>query len=151
MLTSARCSDCTANEVPWVVLIDTTDKSKPKIIDGETVDYVHTSTLDANTLYTNSQVAPFFRQTGNAHITALDVSDTSKPLKKGTIATPTSEGGLAHDTYIDNRPDGETLMYAASISKSAVIDILNPRAPTFMQTAIAPTNVNTGACVAHVF
>jgi hypothetical protein len=123
---------------PWVVIIDTSDKSKPKmigqIVDDADMDYVHTSTLDGKTLYTNPQVAAFYPQTGNAVITMWDVSNPAKPVKKGELAPPSAEAGLSHDSYIDHRPDGKTMLYGASIHQSHVMDITNPMAPNYLQT-----------------
>ena len=123
----------------WVVLIDVTDKANPKligkIVDDATMDYVHTSTLDNKMLYTNPQVAAFYPQPGNAHITAFDISNPSNPVKKGTISGPGSDAGLAHDSFIDHRPDGKTLMYAASVHKSDVFDITNPLQSQWLQSA----------------
>ena len=138
VLTNAHCSAC-AN---WAFLIDTTDKSNPKLLskiaDDDTMEYVHTSTLDNKTLYLNPQVAAFYPQTPNAHITVFDISDPTKPVKKGTIAPPGSDVGLAHDEYIDHRPDGKSLMYAASVHKSDVLDVTNPLASTWLQTTTWP-------------
>ena len=141
-LTNAHCSECAEGEVPWVVLVDVSDKANPKlvgqVIDDETMDYVHTATLDNEMLYTNPQVAAFFPQPGNAHITAFDISDPSNPVKVGTISGPTSEAGLAHDSYIDHRPDGNTLMYGASVHQSDVFDITDPLAPEWLQSTTSP-------------
>ena len=142
VLTNAHCHDCTEGEVPWVVLIDTTDKENPKlvgqVIDDETMDYVHTATLDNKMLYTNPQVAAFFPQPGNAHITAFDISDPANPVKVGTISGPSSEAGLAHDSYIDHRPDGKTLMYGASVHQTDVFDITDPLAAEWLQSTTSP-------------
>ena len=141
-LTNAHCSECAEGEVPWVVLIDVTDKANPKllgqVIDDETMDYVHSATLDNKMLYTNPQVAAFFPQPGNAHITAFDISDPTNPVKVGTISGPTSEAGLAHDTYIDHRPDDKTLMYAASVHQSDVFDITDPLNAAWLQSTSSP-------------
>lgn len=122
----------------WIAIIDVTDKSKPKLIgkidDDDTMDYVHTANLDNNLIYLNPQVAPFFPQPGNAHITVFDVSDPAKPVKKGTIATATSDTSLAHDSYIDHRPDGKTLLYGASIFQTDVWEVTAPGQASFMQT-----------------
>ena len=139
VLTNAHCSDCTT----WAFLIDIRDKSKPKLVgqidDDSTMDYVHTSTLDNKTLYLNPQVAAFYPQTPNAHITVFDISDPTKPVKKGTVAPPGADLGLAHDSYIDHRPDGKSLMYAASVHKSDVIDVTNPLASNWLQTTTWPS------------
>ena len=143
VLTNAHCSSCTEGQVPWVLLIDTSDKSNPrlvgKITDDSTMDYVHTSTLDGNLLYTNPQVAAFFPQPGNAHITVFDISDPSNPVKKGVIAPPGADAGLAHDSYVDHRPDGKDLMYAASVHKSDVIDISDPLQSNWLQSVTSPS------------
>lgn len=138
VMTNAHCSRCAEGRVPWVVLLDVSDKSNPRmvgqIVDDGTMDYVHTSTLDGNYLYLNPQVAAFYPQPGNAAISVYDISDPSNPVAKGKITVPGGDVGLAHDTYVDHRPDGKTLMYAASVSKSDVIDITNPLAPNWLQS-----------------
>ncbi|MEJ7891482.1 MAG: hypothetical protein WKF94_02445 [Solirubrobacteraceae bacterium] len=139
VLTNSHCSDCKEGVVAWAVLIDVSDKSKPKllgkVVDDATMDYVHTSTLDGDTLYLNPQVAPFYPQPGNAHITVVDISNPAQPVKTGVIAPPGADAGLAHDSYVDHRPDGKTLLYAASINKSDVIDITDPLDSTWLQSA----------------
>ena len=146
VLTNAHCESCAEGEVVRVALIDVSDKSSPrlvgKIVDDDTMDYVHTSTLDGDTLYLNPQVAAFYPQPGNAHITAFDISDPSHPVKKGVIAPPGSDLGLAHDSYIDHRPDGKTLMYAASVHKSDVIDITDLAEPNWLQSAVSTYTIS---------
>ena len=129
VLTNAHNNRTVEGQTIWAAILDVTDKKKPKlagqIVDDETMDYVHTVNLDdnGNTLYMNPQVAAFYPQTGNAHITVFDITNPAKPVKKGTIADATSEAGMAHDSYVDHRPDGKKLLYAASISKTDVFDI----------------------------
>lgn len=146
VITNAHCSDCEEGKNVWVALIDVSDKAHPKlagkIVDDETIDYVHTSTLDDKTLYLNPQVAAFYPQPGNAHITAFDISDPAHPTKKGVIEIPGGDAGLAHDSYIDHRPDGTSLMYAASIHKSDVIDLTDPMKPTWLQSAISTYTIS---------
>ena len=143
-LTNAHGS-FTEGENPWVVLIDVSDKAHPKMVgqikDDAEMDYVHTITLDngGKTLYTNPQVAAFYPQNGHAYVTVFDISNPAKPVKKGTIAAPDSEAGFAHDTYVDHRPDGKTLMYAASIHQTHVIDITDVMAPVTLQTSSSPS------------
>ena len=138
VITNAHCNDCEEGKVIWAALIDTTDKANPKlagtIVDDETIDYVHTATLDNKTLFLNPQVAAFYPQPGNAHITMFDISDPAHPVKKGVIDGPGSDAGLAHDSYIDHRPDGRTLLYGASVHKSDVFDITDLSAPAWLQT-----------------
>lgn len=143
VLTNAHCDPCEEGKVLWAVLIDVSDKSNPKlmgkIVDDGTMDYVHTATLDNKTLYLNPQVAAFYPQPGNAHITVFDISDPTKPVKKGVIEPPGADAGLAHDSYVDHRPDGKTLMYAASVHKSDVMDITNPLEPNYLQSVTSPS------------
>jgi hypothetical protein len=138
VLTNAHCSPCAANSVAWAVLLDVTDKSKPKflskIVDDATMDYVHTANLDGNLLYLNPQAAPFYPQAGNGRITIFDISDPTKPVKRGGVTAPGGDVGLAHDSYIDHRPDGRSLLYAASVNKIDVIDVTNPFQANWLQT-----------------
>ena len=143
VITNAHSENREEGVVAWAYLIDISDKSNPrmlsKIVDDDTMDYVHTATLDNKTLYLNPQVAAFFPQTPNAHITVFDVSDPSAPEKIGIIAPPGSDLGLAHDSYIDHRPDGKALMYAASVHKSDVIDVADPLNSNWLQSATSPS------------
>jgi hypothetical protein len=142
VLTNAHCETCAEGEVAWTVVLDTTDKAHPrllgKFVDDATTDYVHTSTLDNKTLYMNPQVWAGLPQPGNSHITVLDISEPTKPTKIGTVTTPLADVGLAHDTYIDHRPDGKTLMYAASMTKTDVIDVSDPLKSTWLQSTFSP-------------
>lgn len=142
VLTNAHCETCAEGQVAWIVVLDTTDKAHPKLlgkfVDDATTDYAHTSTLDNKTLYMNPQAWAGFPQPGNSHITVLDISDPAKPTKKGTITTPLADIGLAHDTYIDHRPDGRTLMYAASMTKTDVIDVSDPLKSNWLQSTLSP-------------
>jgi hypothetical protein len=147
VLTNAHCDRCREGQVAWAYLVDVSDKDNPrlagKVVDDDTIDYVHTSTLDngGKTLYLNPQVAAFFPQTPNAHVTAFDISDPATPRKLGVIAPPGSDVGLAHDSYIDHRPDGRTLMYAASVHKSDVIEIesIDPFVSNWLQSSTSPS------------
>lgn len=136
----------TRNVSPWAVILDVSDKDNPRLLseitDDATMDYVHTATLDGNLLYLNPQVAAFYPQPGNAHITVFDISDPAKPVKKGVIAPPGADAGLAHDSYIDHRPDGKSLMYAASIHKTDVIDVTDPFKATWLQSTTSEYTIS---------
>lgn len=138
VLTNAHCSPCSANSVNWAVLIDVTDKSNPKMVgkikDDATMDYVHTATLDNKLLYLNPQAAAFYPQPNNGAITVFDISNPAAPVKKGRVTSPGGDVAMAHDSYIDHRPDGKTLLYAASVHKTDVIDVTAPLASTWLQT-----------------
>jgi hypothetical protein len=147
VLTNAHCSSCAEGSVVWEALIDVTDKAHPrlisKIVDDSTTDYVHTATIDrGNTLYMNAQVWLGYPQPGNEHVTIYDISDRAHPVKKGAITTPVPQLGLAHDTYIDHRPDGKSLMYAASVHRTDVIDVSNPLAANWLQTVTSEYTIS---------
>ena len=133
---SNGCTDDTAT----VALIDTTDKRNPKLLstipyDAE-MDYIHTATLDNKWLLLNPQAAAIAPAPENLHIPLYDISDPTKPVRKGFI-----EGrgaGLAHDTYVDHRPDGKTLLYSGSVHTSDVFDITDPLAPVLLQQQSSP-------------
>jgi hypothetical protein len=139
VLTNAHASE---NDKSWDVIIDTHDKAHPKLLshignDG-TMDYVHTSTLDNHLLYMNPQVFAGFPQPGHANITVVDIADPSNPKIIGKISGPGSDVGLAHDSYVDHRPDGKTLLYAASVHRSDVFDVTKPTQATWLQTQTSP-------------
>lgn len=127
----------------WAVLIDTTDKANPKLlskVDDEdgTIEYVHTSTLDNNTLYMNPQVWAGYPQPGHEAITVVDITDRKNPKQVGKITSKAPQVGLAHDTYVDHRPDGKTLLYSGSMAVSDVFDITDPLKSSHLQTIYTP-------------
>jgi hypothetical protein len=138
VLTNAHDGECLDSQTA-AAIIDISDKKHPKLLSSiaydEEIQYVHTATLDNKLLYLNPQVAAFYPQ-DPAHILIYDVSDPRNPVRKGFI-----EGrgpGLAHDTYVDHRPDGKTLMYSASIHTSDIFDITDPFKPTLLQQTTSP-------------
>jgi hypothetical protein len=120
-------------------ILDVSDKQHPKAaskIDlDDQIEYVHTTTLDNKTLYLNPQVWLGYPQT-HPHVSIYDISDPKNPVRKGFIEF--TGMAAAHDTYVDHRPDGKSLFYAASIHDNQVFDITNPLAPTLLQTVIVP-------------
>jgi hypothetical protein len=143
VLTNAHSGECDAIDKKtetWIAILDISDKKHPKLLstieDDAQIEYVHTATLDNKLLYLNPQAAAFYPQGPNPHIPIYDISNPSKPERKGFV---TSTGiGLAHDTYIDHRPDGKSLMYAASIHTSDVFDITDPFKSTMLQRTTSP-------------
>jgi hypothetical protein len=139
ILTNAHQVECLdANTA--VAIIDTSDKKHPKLLSSINYDddfeYVHTSTLDNHLLYLNPQAAAFYPQGQNPHIPIFDITDPTKPVKKGFVES--TGVGLAHDTFIDHRPDGKTLMYAASVHTTDVFDITDPFKATMLQRTTSP-------------
>jgi hypothetical protein len=144
ILTNAHAGECLGasedEDKTWVAILDISDKAHPKLLaripDDDQIEYVHTSTLDNKLLYLNPQAWAGYPQGSNPHIPIYDISDPSHPVRKAFVE---SEGvGLAHDTYIDHRPDGKSLLYAASIHTSDVFDVTDPFAATMIQRTSSP-------------
>ena len=145
VLTKAHTDDCLAdldNDEPetWAAIIDISDKKNPKLLskisDTEDIEYVHTITMDKNLLYLNPQAAAFYPQGPNPHIPIYDISDPANPKPAGFVG---STGiGLAHDSYIDHRPDGKSLLYGASIHTTDVFDVTDPLNSTMLQRTAWP-------------
>lgn len=84
----------------------------------------HTQTLDFPYLYINNY-DPEYRV-----IEIYDISDLEKPKK---ISQVEMNGTAAHDTYVDHRPDGKTLLYSASVASHDVVDVSDPSKPVVLQ------------------
>ena len=139
VLTNGHQVECLDGST-WAAIIDISDKKNPKLLstiqDDEEIEYVHTANLDNNLLYLNPQAAAFYPQGQNPKIPIYDISDPTNPVKKGAI---TSTGvGLGHDTYIDHRPDGKDLLYAASIHQTDIFDVTDPFNATLLQQMASP-------------
>src|SRR4051812_35394708 len=97
-------------------LIDISNKKHPKTLAAintdDQIEYVHTVTLDGHLLYLNPDVYAGYTQR-HAHVAVYDVSNPAAPVRKGFVEFP-NPLAVAHDTFIDHRPDGKSLMYAAS-------------------------------------
>ena len=144
ILTNAHNSECLGknddDDKTHVAIIDISDKSNPKLLsriaDDDEIEYVHTSTLDNKLLYLNPQAAAFYPQGQNPHIPIYDISDPSNPVRKGFVES--TGVGLAHDSFVDHRPDGKTLLYAGSVHTSDVFDITDPFNSTMLDRAASP-------------
>jgi hypothetical protein len=122
-------------------IIDISDKRHPKMagkIDlDDQIEYVHTTTIDNHTLYLNPQVWAGYTQ-NHQHIAVYDIADPTKPVRKGFVEFTPGVEAAAHDTYVDHRPDGKDLMYAASIHTTDVFNIDNPIAAVLLQRTVRP-------------
>jgi hypothetical protein len=129
-----------------VALVDISDVKHPKLLssislDGEFTDpnaqqaYVHTATLDGNHLFLNPQTFAGYPQF-HWHIPVYDITDRRAPKKLTTIEFPAP--AVAHDSSVDHRPDGKTLLYSASIHTSDVFDITDVMKPSRLQTTTSP-------------
>jgi hypothetical protein len=125
-------------------IVDISDKTKPRIIgkidleDDQIIDYVHTVTLDGNLLYLNPQTAAFYPQdTTHPRIRIFDISDPRKPKEIGEVAAPGVQA-LAHDSFVDHRPDGKDLLYGASVHTTDVFDVTDPLNTSVLQRVVTP-------------
>lgn len=139
VLTNGHNVECLDGKTA-VAIIDISDKKNPKLLssieyDAE-IDYVHTANLDNKLLYLNPQAAAFYPQGQNPHIPIYDISDPRNPVRKGFVDS--TGVGLAHDSYIDHRPDGKSLLYAASVHTTDVFDVTNPFASKMLQRTTSP-------------
>jgi hypothetical protein len=117
--------DCEDSNESGTVIFDVTDKAHP-VYKGFVPVSVgsHTQTLDFPYLYINNY-DPEYRI-----IEIYDISNLSSPKKVSQVEM---NGTAAHDSYVDHRPDGKTLLYSASVASHDVIDVTNPAAPAVLQ------------------
>lgn len=117
--------DCVDGNDSGTVIFDVTDKKKP-VYKGFVAVPVgsHTQTLDFPYLYINNY-DPEYRI-----IEIYDISDLANPKKLSQVEM---NGTAAHDSYVDHRPDGKTLLYSASISSHDVVDVTDPAKPELLQ------------------
>ncbi len=85
----------------------------------------HTHTLDNRTLYINNYPTSYSK---------LEIFDLTRPAAPRKLSELSFDGeDSIHDSYVDHRPDGRTLLYAASIGFTDVIDVTDPSKPAILQ------------------
>ena len=108
------------------IIIDVTDKSSPQKIGFIPIQVgTHTHTLDDRTLYVNNY------PTSYSKLEVFDLTNPYAPRKAGELKFGGEDG--VHDSFVDHRPDGRSLLYAASIGYTDVIDISDPAKPALLQ------------------
>ncbi len=120
--TDSRGASC--RRASGSMVIDTSDKSNPRMVSFIRIKWgTHTHTLDDRTLYINNYAT--------SRLEVFDLANPAKPRKLSEL----SFGGeySVHDSFVDHRPDGRTLLYAASIAYTDVIDVTDPTKPTLLQ------------------
>ena len=121
-------ADATGNS--GVVVVDISNKRKPVFQSFIAVPQgAHTATLDNDVVIINQydqnyRKAEFF-----------SIADPKAPK---LIATVPIDGTAFHDSWVNRRPDGKTLLYAASISAADVLDITDPAKPQKLQRIYDP-------------
>jgi hypothetical protein len=125
-----------------VAILDVSNKSAPREIafisdtnasdSGNVNDGAHNVTLDWPNLYVDQYTQTYPRTE------IFSLANPASPAKVGEIDFTTHGTSGPHDSIPDHRPDGRTLLYAASIQKSDVVDVTNPAAPEVVQTIVDP-------------
>jgi hypothetical protein len=104
------------------VILDLRDKAHPKelafipIVVGS-----HNNTLDWPLLYIDNYPTSYHK------VEIFSLVDPRHPAKIGQYDWGTGDG--IHDSYIDHRPDGTTLLYAGSIGNTDILDVTDPTNP----------------------
>ena len=118
------------------VVIDLADIANPREVafipivngDGSPIG-THTQTLDWPYLYINQFEASYHK----AEVFSLEVP--AEPRRVGVLDFGAGASGL-HDSYVDHRPDGRTLLYAGSSGISDVADVTDPTRPRSLQRLV---------------
>lgn len=105
------------------VVIDVSDKTKPREVAFIPIAVgSHNNTLDWPLLYVDNYPTSYHK------LEVFTLADPSNPRKLGELNFG-DEADSVHDSYVDHRPDGRTLLYAASIGNTDVIDVSDPEKP----------------------
>jgi hypothetical protein len=120
------------------MVIDVQDPANPREVafipivnDAGTKIGSHTHTLDWPYLYVNNYPTSYHK------LEVFSLEDPGAPRKIGQLDFGAGEDSI-HDSWVDHRPDGRTLLYAASIGASDVIDVTNPAEPVHLQRIVDP-------------
>jgi hypothetical protein len=105
------------------VVLDVSDKTKPRELAFIPIAVgSHNNTLDWPLLYVDNYPASYHK------LEVFTLADPSNPRKLGQLDFGNEADGV-HDSYVDHRADGRTLLYAASIGNTDVIDVSDPAHP----------------------
>jgi hypothetical protein len=120
------------------MVIDVSDPANPREVsfipitnDAGTAIGSHTHTLDWPYLYVNNYPTSYHK------LEVFSLEDPAAPRKIGEMDFGAGEDSI-HDSWVDHRPDGRTLLYAASIGATDVIDVTRPSAPAHLQRIVDP-------------
>jgi len=122
MAIDTKKNDCHPGQEGSVVL-DVSDKTKPREIAFIPIAVgAHNNTLDWPFLYIDNYPTSYHK------LEVFSLADPAAPRKLGQLDFGADSDGV-HDSYVDHRPDGRTLLYAASIGNTDVIDVSDPAKP----------------------
>lgn len=153
---ASTAKKCHAGE-EGVQIIDVSDRSAPKELSfisdekadgsssGMVVDGAHNTTLDWPNLYVDQ-----YTQTYGA-VEVFNLSDPRAPKRIAKLSIPVQNGQSGfHDSIPDHSRQDRSLLYAASIQKSDILDITDPTAPKVLQTIADPqVGISHGAEPSH--
>jgi len=91
----------------------------------------HTHTFDWPYVYVNQY------QTSYHRLEVFSLADPANPEKVGELDFGAGQPAF-HDSFVDHRPDGRTLLYAGSDSANDVIDVTDPTRPKLVQRLVDP-------------
>jgi hypothetical protein len=125
MAIDTKSNTCHPNQEGSVVL-DISDPAHPTEIAFIPIAVgSHNDTLDWPYLYVDNYPTSYHK------LEVFDLSTPSAPRKVGQYDFGTSTDGI-HDSYVDHRPDGRDLLYAASIGHTDVLDVTRPSDPKLL-------------------
>ncbi len=105
------------------VVLDVSDKAKPREIAFIPIGVgAHNNTLDWPFLFIDNYPTSYHK------LEVFTLADPAAPRKLGQLDFGAGSDGV-HDSYVDHRPDGRTLLYAASIGNTDVVDVTDPANP----------------------
>src|SRR3954454_13559194 len=122
MAIDTKSNDCHPNQEGSVVL-DIADPAHPKEIAFIPIAVgSHNDTLDWPYLYVDNYPTSYHK------LEVFSLREPSAPKKVGQYDFGASTDGI-HDSFVDHRPDGRDLLYAASIGHTDVLDVTDPTQP----------------------
>ena len=124
--------DCEPEGAPdgGVAVIDVSDKAAPKVLSYILADRgAHTATLWREYVIVN-QYDPEYRK--------AEIWSISDPAAPKLVGTWNVNGTAFHDSFVDVRESGRTLLYGASITAADVIDFTDPTKPVSLQRIYDP-------------
>ena len=124
-------NQCHAGKEGTVVL-DLSDKAKPREVAFIEIPVgSHNNTLDWPYLYVDNYPASYHK------LEIFSLENPAAPRKLSELDYGAEQDSV-HDLIVDHRPDGRSLVYAASIGYTDVIDVSNPSAPKLLQRFADP-------------
>jgi hypothetical protein len=105
------------------VVLDISDPANPRELSFIPIQVgSHNDTLDWPYLYVDNYPTSYHK------LEVFDLSTPTVPRKIGEYDYGDGSDGI-HDSYVDHRPDGRDLLYAASIGHTDVLDVTDPSHP----------------------